>query len=421
MKIVTVVFGLSIGGTERAAVNFATAYKSLGYDSRVLITGSTGPRKEELDANSIPTYFLDSTSLAFLSEWKPDLVHLHSHLLLYQDVLLILDAVGPASIVETNVFSEPSPWESKLKYSFQLSEWCQRLYLARGGNPKIARVIPNPIAVGNFKVAEPELREQFRDLCSFSSTDLVFGRIGQPSEVKWHPFVVETFNRLCTECKNARLLLVGAPNSILEHVIQSPYRHRIHCHQTISGNHELSVAYSSIDIFLHISAIGESFGMVLAESLICETPVVTLATPWADNSQGEVVGHEIGGFVATTANGLFQGCRKLALDKQLRLRMGKAGARYVASKYDSIHVSRSVVALARADGYEHSPYSAAVAGVGLKSEPYGLLTSLLLASPRLKKYAIYTTKFYPIRPALLAKARQLLNSIKMNLRSAKSL
>jgi len=33
MKILTIVYGLNIGGTERAAVNIATAYKKLGHDS----------------------------------------------------------------------------------------------------------------------------------------------------------------------------------------------------------------------------------------------------------------------------------------------------------------------------------------------------------------------------------------------------
>jgi len=67
-------------------------------------TGAIAPRREELDVNNIATYFLDSAALSMLVEWKPGLVHIHSHLLSHQDVLLILEAVGPASIVETNVF-----------------------------------------------------------------------------------------------------------------------------------------------------------------------------------------------------------------------------------------------------------------------------------------------------------------------------
>jgi len=100
------------------------------------------------------------------------------------------------------MFFEPSPSESELKYSFQLSEWCKRLYLTRGGSAKVARIIPNPINLESFKRAEPKLREQFRDHSTFASSDIVFGRIGQQSEAKWHPLIVETFQRLCNECEN---------------------------------------------------------------------------------------------------------------------------------------------------------------------------------------------------------------------------
>lgn len=181
----------------------------------------------------------------------------------------------------------------------------------------------------------------------------------------------------------------------------------------------LSAAYASIDIFLHISAIGESFGMVLAESLLCETPVITHATPWADNSQGEVIGHEIGGFVATTPNKLFQCCRKLAFDNQLRLRLGKAGARYVASQYDSVHVSSTVVQMIQDRGHELHPCSPAVEAANIERESYGFLTRLLFASPHLKKYEIYSTGFSPLCPALFSKSIQVLGSAKALLTSAR--
>lgn len=158
--------------------------------------------------------------------------------------------------------------------------------------------------------------------------------------------------------------------------------------------------------------------MVLAESLLCETPVITLATPWADNSQGEVIGHGIGGLVATNPNSLFQGCKKLALDKKLRLDLGRAGASYVASKYDSVHVSRAVVRMSL--GHELPVCSPAPADIRVKSEPYGFLTRLLLASPGLKKYAIYTTGVHPLFPALLTRFKKLLKSVKVFLGSTRS-
>jgi hypothetical protein len=49
-----------------------------------------------------------------------------------------------------------------------------------------------------------------------------------------------------------------------------------------------------------MSKIGESFGFVLAEALLCGCPVVTLSTPFKDNAQFEVVGDKIGGYCSTS-------------------------------------------------------------------------------------------------------------------------
>ena len=58
--------------------------------------------------------------------------------------------------------------------------------------------------------------------------------------------------------------------------------------------------------------------MVLSESLLCETPVITLSTPWADNSQGEVIGNCVGGFVASKKSQLKRLIEELLFDEQLR-------------------------------------------------------------------------------------------------------
>jgi len=90
---------------------------------------------------------------------------------------------------------------------------------------------------------------------------------------------------------------------------------------------------------------GESFGMVIAESLLCETPVVTLATPWEDNSQGEVVGNQIGGFVAANKKDVLGLVVNLIEDKQLRDRMGLAGRNRIIDLFDSKKVAADALSL----------------------------------------------------------------------------
>ncbi len=55
------------------------------------------------------------------------------------------------------------------------------------------------------------------------------------------------------------------------------YQKNIRTIDFIKGDKALTDFYSSIDVFVHISAIGESFGYVLTEAMICGCPVITLA------------------------------------------------------------------------------------------------------------------------------------------------
>lgn len=73
--------------------------------------------------------------------------------------------------------------------------------------------------------------------------------------------------------------------------------------------------------------------MVIAESLLCQTPVVALATPWDDNSQGEVVGHEIGGIFANTPSDIRKAIKLLANDKQKRIQYGARGRKRIINHY----------------------------------------------------------------------------------------
>ena len=59
MKILTFVFGTGIGGTERAAQNFAITYSNLGHDSRLLSFDTNGVRA--VDLRELGKSFMDST------------------------------------------------------------------------------------------------------------------------------------------------------------------------------------------------------------------------------------------------------------------------------------------------------------------------------------------------------------------------
>jgi len=80
--------------------------------------------------------------------------------------------------------------------------------------------------------------------------------------------------------------------------------------------------------------------MVLAEAQLCETPVVTFATPWQDNSQVEVVTNGRGGAVVATRRALEDALRELIDDPALRRQLGRQGRAQILAAYDYRRVAQ---------------------------------------------------------------------------------
>jgi glycosyltransferase involved in cell wall biosynthesis len=345
MRILTVVFNLEKGGTQRAAQNFAEAYLSDGHDSRLLALRAGGVREKELRERGVAVWSpLDEPSAAEIRRWSPEVVHLHSHGLEPSAVRLIRTACQAAFVVETNVFSRPSPWVDDVDVSFQLSRWCEWLYRVRGGSVGRMAVVPNPIRTSGFRRAAPEAIAAFRQRHSVAPTDILLGRIGQFYPRKWSPLLLDAFEHAKASGVPAKLLLVNAPSTILDRCKTSRWRDDIVVIDEIIGDDAMSEAYSAIDVFVHAADQGESFGIVLTEAMLCETPSVVMSTPWEDNSQPDVVGNMVGGLVATTRRGFMDAVVRLCRDEPLRRQLGRQGRERVIQRFDSRAVARDALA-----------------------------------------------------------------------------
>lgn len=344
MRILTVVGELTKGGTERAAQNFAEAYQALGHDSRVLATRIGGVRQAELVGRGVCVWIgMHPETVAAVRDWQPDIVHVHSHGPQPADMEAILASCPSAAVIETNVFSRPSPWIDAVDVSFQLSTWCRWLYAQRAGAAASSANVPYAVKVGGFRRAEESDIARFRSEHGIAAREIVIGRVGQSHESKWSPLLVDALERLCDLGIPARLVVVNAPPGIVARCEASPRAAAVVAIDQVIGDESLCTVYSAMDIFAHVADGGESFGLVLAESMLCETPVVTLSTPWNDNSQGEVVGHEVGGIVATTPSGFLDAVVTLARNPVRRRQLGQQGRERVLTRYDSVALGRVAI------------------------------------------------------------------------------
>jgi len=339
-RVLTVVESLGVGGTERAAEQFAIGYAKSGLDSRLWAVESGGPRHASLTAAGVQVV-LEGGISDLLRAWTPHIVHLHSNGLAIKSVELVRRMASHAAFVEQCVFSRPTPWSSELLVSYQLSEACLSRY-ARYPQRAPTAIVPNPVDTSAFfrdEKASKELRTALR----IPQGAFVAGRVGQPSTYKWSPLTLRAFDQLADKDPKAYLVLLGAPQEIKWSLKRSKHRDRVRILPAISNDTDLRSVYSMMDVFVHASAQGESFGYVLCEAMLCEVPVVTIDTPWADNSQREIVGP--GGLVSTKPSEFLKALNEIARNPQRRKSMGRAGRESVIERFDSSVVCAQSVAV----------------------------------------------------------------------------
>ena len=355
MRVLTVVDDMGIGGTQRVAQNMSLGLSALGATVAVLAFQKGGPREAALREGGLECFIAAkgdptsaATALELARQWAPDIIHIHRRG--YTDpketrILHHLRSDG-AKVVETNVFArfDWSEGGSLIDAHFLLSKWCAFKWNAWGGRSarrKRSFILPNAVDVNSISTSSAADREQTRASLGLPPGRFVFGRVGQPMLGKWSMAIFDAFEKVLQD-HDIGLLLIGTPPELREKLKTLPdhVRSRIIDVPPVHSDTQLSSLIGAMDGFLHMSAIGESFGMVLCEAMLAGVPVVTLSTPLKDNSQLEVVGHERGGLVALSPEAVPVAMSRLIGDTSLREAVRVGGRDWVASRFSTDIVSR---------------------------------------------------------------------------------
>lgn len=420
MKILTIVHALEKGGVARTAQIFAEGYQVLGIDSRVLAINHGGPREEDLLLKKIPFWIgTDNQTVREIMEWNPDALHIHSHGFNLQENPFLVELIKNRTVVEKNIFSRPVAWTHQMDYSYQMSSWCLWRFCTTA--PQLASkaiVIPNAAVTAAFAKASADEILEFRKQHNIPEQALVIGRIGQLYETKWSPVLIQAFNRLSQKYEHLHLLLVNPSERIIKQAHASPFRSRITIIDYILGDKPLSVAYSATDIFALAADQGESFGNVLAEAMLCEVPIVTLSTPWGDNSQCEVTGHNEGGLIALSPKGFRRALKTLIDDPALRERLGTTGRKRIIERYDYLKVAQQSLDIIqnRPHPPEQKKLDQQIIEIYRNSfDRPSPLTLFLLRKKKFLRMTRYTTHYEPLLYIFPAMATVLMASIRQRL------
>lgn len=343
MKILTVVCGLGIGGTERTAENFSIGLMRCGHDVKVYASSEGGERADNLRQLGIEVMINSYADLHGLKNngWIPDVIHLHSLRVDMESFKLIRKLFPAARIYEQNVFCTPTKFTPYLSSSLQLSQWCL-WYYSQFPSVKNNRIdiLPNAIGTSNFYPSSQLEREETRRSYGIAHDDFVILRVGQPYNGKWNYKIIDLFIEFHRNHPQALLWLVGAAPSVLHRInglSDKSVKSRILLTDKLIGDEKLRLCYGASDVFLHMARIGETFGIVLAEAILCGLPVITHQTPYSENSQAEVVGHLRGGLVANRYGGIYSALERLYLEPELRKYLAMNGSVVIKEKYSIQH------------------------------------------------------------------------------------
>ena len=339
VKIIIFMNGLGLGGTEKAACRWAWGLKERGHDVTVLSL-SDGPRRAGLEQRVVPLKIVPAEPSAIanaLREIAPDVIHAHAPGHPHEgdalgDALKVLPKIP---VVQTNVFGHLyHPGEDAWTDFRLFISWTSCVQAARRSFRKLDEDFFRRASVAVYPVdpVEPATADEiaaFRKQLGVADDEVLFGRLSRPEPNKWTNLALDAFQKALRGNRKIKLLLREPPPLVAEKLRASPDADRFVILPATADAGELRLTMSVLDVVLHTSLIGESFGYGIAEPMNLGKPVITHSVPWLDQAQIELVRHGECGFVANTPATMADAILTLTNDAALRRKFGAAARQHI--------------------------------------------------------------------------------------------
>lgn len=339
MRIVLFLNGLGLGGTEKAAARWARGLRERNHDLWVL-TLEDGPRRREFEEAGIEIRVVPSLSSPIAEEFRslrPDVIHAHAPGHPHRGDVLgeALAALPKIPVLQTNVFGQAlNPKENRWTDFRLYVSWTSCVQAARRNFRRLDANFFRDASVALYPLdpieqpAESETRD-FREKHGVASDEILFGRLSRPEPNKWTNLALAAFRLAASHDPKTKLLLREPPSEIRRQLERASDRDRFVVLPATKDAQELTITIASIDVVLHTSIIGESFGYGIAEPMNLAKPVIANSTPWGDQAQIELVRHGEGGYIASTPASMAEKAHALAADPSLRAEMGRRAQSHI--------------------------------------------------------------------------------------------
>jgi glycosyltransferase involved in cell wall biosynthesis len=370
MKIAVFLNELGLGGTEKAACRWAWGLKERGHRVVVLALHD-GPRRAELEQHRVDVRLLKASAAGIadsLREVSVEAIHAHVPGHPHEgDMLGAALELLPKKIpvVQTNIFGQLYNPKEDAWTGFRLFvSWTSCVQAARRAFRPLDEHFFRRASVAVYPVDaldQPTGQEirAFRRELGVSDTEHLFGRLSRPEPNKWTPLLLDAFQTALRRNDAIKLLLREPPQRVAERIRALPRADRFVILPATGDAAELRRTMAALDIVLHTSSIGESFGYGIAEPMNLGRPVISHSVPWQDQAQIELVRHGECGFIASTPATMADAILKLAGDGVLRERMGEAARWHIRAVADpATSITRIERALALAVRGDDNPDAA---------------------------------------------------------------
>ena len=354
MKILVYTGELGIGGTSKAAVMWAIGLKNLGHEIHYA-SNYYGDYANELNKYNINVYYLPKETIfikTLLEELKLDIIHYHSpgneNPEGFYFVSAIKQMIVRPYVIQTNVFGlfENEFEEACIDFTLFIS-WtsCAQSALRKKIDlhkeffkKKSVVVYPLSINTDNYNI----LRNISRKKLNIADDEVVFGKIARPDMAKWNLLIIDAFYNALKSNRKIKLLLQEPPIEIIDYVNSLNLKEFVIVLNKTSTFNELKDSYLAIDVVLHITVFGESFGYGIAEAMALSKPIITNSTPWGDQAQIELVQDGYNGFIANTIYTISKKILWFTKNTQLITVMGEKSKLFINDYSDYLNSTKKL-------------------------------------------------------------------------------
>lgn len=268
IKIVILVPEVSLGGTERSAINiFNCLDRSLFEPSLVMFKQPSKEAKLRL-GNIKPLVVPEKNFIFYLQKNKVDYLF---HSVGKSKFARVVNKV--TRVLQPIVFTEQYNSECYANLFITMTEHLKaKIYY---GNISNDYILYFPIDVERWDSLRKKVKTKTRD------KRIVLGRIARAEPSKWHYLVVALLHYIKKKdnFQNYRFVFVGLPK-LYQWYIQFFFKKQIKDESIklmpqTSDDLEVAKFYDLLDVFIQASWIGESFGCVIAEAFCFDCAVIT--------------------------------------------------------------------------------------------------------------------------------------------------